>query len=153
MRTSEPKAQMIHECATKASHGIDVLAENQRDFIYEYVPEHSSCSPCYGSHYDIYPYRESCRHALLYPDYGKKPYSYGVEYEEGIVKAYYLLPENQHENQCEAGYDHIRRPFHPERRQIKHHVPQCSAADSCHESHHVCPEPIEILCCRKTLPG
>ena len=150
---SEPQTQIIEHSSHCTGQGVYVLSENQRHLIYENVAEHPACRARNRPHYDVHPYGEAGRYASFHSHDGKKRYSHGIEYEERVVEPHHIFPENQHEYQGKSRYYHIRRLLHPERSDVQQQIPEGPAADCGHESHHVCPESIEILCRSKPYPA
>ena len=86
MSAAGKAADVIHHPSEYTGNGIYVLSENQRNFIDEYVPEHSSGGTGDCSHYDVDPERITLGKASFNPDDGEKSDSDRVEDEEGVVQ-------------------------------------------------------------------
>ena len=86
MAQSKPVADIIDHSSKDTGHGIDVLAEYERDFVDENVSQYTSYGTCDCSHYDVYPYREAGSHTAFNTDHGKKAYSDSVKDKECIVE-------------------------------------------------------------------
>ena len=73
-----------------------------------------------------------------------------IKNKECIVQPDDIFPEYQHKDKGESRNDNIGCLLHPERGHIQHDIPQSTASDCRHKTHHIRPEPVEILRCRQT---
>lgn len=149
MPAAKPQAAIVNHTSQHTCDGINILTENQRNFIDENIAEHTSCRSRDGAHDDIHPHRETGIETFFHPDDGEKTYTDGIEDEEGVVQTYQLVPEEDNEYQGYCSDYHIRWLVHPEWGYPEQDIPQGTSSDGGHKAHDIGTEDIKILRCGK----
>ena len=139
------EASPIYESPEYAGKRINILTENQGFLVNEYVAQHSAERSGNCTHDNGDPDRESKFKALRQTDDHKQAQTDRVEYEERVVQPDDVLPEGDHEKECQAGDDHVGSLGHPKWNGVQHDVPERSATNGGYQTDNISPKPIKLF--------
>ena len=88
------RAKPVSQPAHYACHGVNLLAENERDFVDEHIAKHTARCTGHTTHDDSHPEGEAQRQAFTYAYHGEQRQTDGVEYKESIVKMNEILAKH-----------------------------------------------------------
>lgn len=143
-RIQEPiEYSSCHTC-----HGVYFFLEYYRLVVKQYIADDPPCCSGDTPHEYRYPERMIEGERLLKTSNSEQCQSQRVKDKPGIRQAFHESSENNNEEQCCCCAQHVHRISHPERGDAKHHVTNCSSANSHCKTTNISPKPVELLTCR-----